>query len=298
MKRLALIPALFVLASAGTASADTLTVHSGDAGVEATDGTTWFPALTVEKNQYWADPITDTSWISPYANRLGQPANTGYRVSLPLPAGSSATSLAVDTRADNDVAALLNGVSFGTDGAQSGLPCGTSYSPSVSPQHYSTNSGFTATGNTLSFVVGNCQANPEWATTPNDTGITFSATLTYCLTTNGGILQPINLTGPRSSFKTGSTIPVKIVALDCTGAPLGTLAPEVRLVKGNFAADPDGLTSEAASTVPPSNGITMRYDAGAGQYIYNLATKGLAPGDYTVSVSGAGSTSTALINLK
>ena len=300
MKRLTLVSALFALAISASASASTLTIRSGDLGVEATtDGTTWVPAYTVVKNPGWADPIDNSSWISAYEDRVGLPANTGYRVDLPIPADNVAHSLSVDTRADNDVAASVNGVQIGTDGAQSGIPCGDSFLASTPVQHYSTTSTFAATGNTLSFVVGNCQANPTWASTPNDTGITFSATLTYdCPTTNGGILQPINLTGPRSAFKVGSTIPVKIVAKDCHGAALGTLAPEVRLIKGDFTADPDGVTTEATSTVPPSTGITMRYDAAGGQYIYNLATRGLTDGTYTVKVSGAGPTTTALVNLK
>jgi hypothetical protein len=99
------------------------------------------------------------------------------------------------------------------------------------------------------------------------------------------ILQPINYTGPRSAFKAGSTIPVKITVANCNGSSVGNLAPQVAVYKVNVAPDPDGTTNEALSTVPPTSGTTMRYDATGAQYIYNLATKGLsAPSDYKVVI--------------
>ncbi len=99
-------------------------------------------------------------------------------------------------------------------------------------------------------------------------------------------LQPINYTGPRTAFKAGSPIPVKITVADCDGNSVGTLAPQVSVQKGDIPPDPEGTINEAVSTVPPSSGTTMRYDATGAQYIYNLNTKGLtAPSDYTIVIS-------------
>ena len=85
-----------------------------------------------------------------------------------------------------------------------------------------------------------------------------------------GILQPINLTTPRSSFKIGSTIPVKIRVTNCDGASIGGLSIQVNLQKLDSYADP---TNEIIEVSVPDVGNTMRYDSGGQQYIYNLSTK-------------------------
>ena len=102
--------------------------------------------------------------------------------------------------------------------------------------------------------------------------------------TGQGILQPINYTGPRSAFKIGSTIPVKIKITDCSGTPVSGLSPQVTLkfVDGT----PDGSVLEDVVSTVPDQGTTMRYTGSPDyQYIYNLATKGRSVGDYTVTVS-------------
>jgi hypothetical protein len=102
--------------------------------------------------------------------------------------------------------------------------------------------------------------------------------------TGAGILQPINYTGPRSAFKIGSTIPVKIKITDCHGTPVSGLAPQVSLkfVDGT----PDGTALEDVVSTVPDQGTTMRFTGAPDyQYIYNLATKGRTPGDYDVTVS-------------
>lgn len=98
-----------------------------------------------------------------------------------------------------------------------------------------------------------------------------------------GILQPVNGTGPRSLFKLGSTIPVKITVTDCDGHTVPGRAPQVSVVK--IDGTPDGTIVETVSTATPTDGTTMRYDSVGAQYIYNLATKPLAIGDWMVKVS-------------
>ena len=104
------------------------------------------------------------------------------------------------------------------------------------------------------------------------------------LYTTSGILQPINMTGTRSGFKLGSTIPVKIRITDCNGNPVTNLSPQVTLKK--MDATPDVLVNEAVISTVPDQGTTMRH-AGDGQYIFNLATKTLSQGSWRVTITDA-----------
>jgi hypothetical protein len=115
----------------------------------------------------------------------------------------------------------------------------------------------------------------------------------------GNMLPPISLGAQRSDFKQGNTVPVK-VAGSCTG---GTVAGLTNL-KVTISAGADlaaGLVvGTPTSTSVPTTGTVMRY--GDGQYIYNLSTKPLSAGTYTIRVSNvwAGGTysTTASIDLK
>ncbi len=124
--------------------------------------------------------------------------------------------------------------------------------------------------------------------TPGTTNITAtygaisgSTTLTVTATYNfGGFLQPIPL--PVSTFKAGSTIPVKFKLADYAGNLVSTATGTASI-----------STSAAASAA-------IRYDATAMQYIANLQTpKGAAPGTYTITVSlNDGSTHSIVVTLK
>lgn len=105
------------------------------------------------------------------------------------------------------------------------------------------------------------------------------------------ILQPINASGAQSTFKIGSTIPVKIRVTGCDGAPVPNLTPVVSLAR--ISADTSGGVVEEAVTAPATNGLAMRWSATDLQYIYNLSTKAaqtnggapLGAGEYRVRVS-------------
>lgn len=84
---------------------------------------------------------------------------------------------------------------------------------------------------------------------------------------------PFNPDG-SSVWKFGSTIPVKVKILDCHNAPVGGLAPVVGF-KLLSSFDPILSVDESTSTVSSDTGGVMRYDASAGQYVYNFATKAL-----------------------
>jgi hypothetical protein len=104
------------------------------------------------------------------------------------------------------------------------------------------------------------------------------------------ILQPINSTGARSTFKIGSTIPVKITVTGCDGGTVSGLTPLVHLEQNDTTANT--TVNEATVAEVATNGKQMRWDASAQQYIYNLSTKlsqftggQLSAGTWTVSVS-------------
>lgn len=109
--------------------------------------------------------------------------------------------------------------------------------------------------------------------------------------TPSDILQPINANGTQSTFKTGSTIPVKIRVTGCDGNPVPGLTPAVSLAR--ISADTSGGVLEEAVTAPATNGLAMRWSATDLQYIYNLSTKAaqtnqgaaLSAGEYRVRVS-------------
>lgn len=118
-------------------------------------------------------------------------------------------------------------------------------------------------------------------TSPSGAGSSFQ--LLY--STGLGILQPINYTGPRSAFKVGSTIPVKVKITDCKGNPVTTLKPTVTFKKLDNTVDPAAQDEAAVSTVP-DQGNTMRFTGSPdSQYIFNLATKAFTMGTYQITVS-------------
>jgi hypothetical protein len=104
-----------------------------------------------------------------------------------------------------------------------------------------------------------------------------------------GIQSPFNADG-SSVWKAGSTAPVKVRITDCSGAPVPGLTPHVGTQLVSSATPSSGI-DEATSTSAADSGSAMRYDAGAGQYIYNLATKALSDPDaaYLVVVTQASS---------
>lgn len=100
---------------------------------------------------------------------------------------------------------------------------------------------------------------------------------------------PINTTGTRSSFKLGSSIPLKITVKDCGNNDVTTLSPLVHLTQGD--STPDFPVNEDSVGATATNGKSMRWDGT--QYHYVLSTKAsqfhngaaLTTGTFTVQVS-------------
>jgi hypothetical protein len=107
--------------------------------------------------------------------------------------------------------------------------------------------------------------------TDDDTGSGQASTTAFSTkNTPSAFLPPINTgAGPRSVFKLGSTIPVKLTVRDCSNNLVTNLTPTVQLQKLDNV--PDGTVNEAQISETPTNGKQMRWDGT--QYIYNLSTK-------------------------
>jgi hypothetical protein len=95
-----------------------------------------------------------------------------------------------------------------------------------------------------------------------------------------GILQPVNTDG-SSIFKLGSTVPVKF---QLTGASAGITNLPAQLYLQRLGTAATGGTIEAISTSNATTGNLFRYDATAGQYIFNLSTKTLSSGTYQLRI--------------
>lgn len=94
------------------------------------------------------------------------------------------------------------------------------------------------------------------------------------------VLAPLNADG-TSSYKTGSTIPVKF---QLTGAASGISNLPAKLYYAKFTNNTLGTEVEASSTSAADTGNQFRYDSTGKQYIFNLSTKGFSTGTYQLSI--------------
>jgi hypothetical protein len=142
--------------------------------------------------------------------------------------------------------------------------------------------------------------------TDDDGGVSATATAIATVNYNvSGILQPINDTRngqPVSLFKFKSTVPAKIQVTDCDGSYPSNLVITVSVKRISGTPPPVG-TEEAASTVPPTDGNTMRFTGSPdNQYIYNVATKNLSDAtatyEITLTIAATNQTVSATIGLK
>jgi len=90
--------------------------------------------------------------------------------------------------------------------------------------------------------------------------------------------QPINPDG-SSIFKQKSTIPVKF---KLTGASAAITNLVAHLSTAKTANGVTGTFVEADSNASPDGGNTFHYDATAGQYVFNLSTKAMTAGTWSV----------------
>jgi hypothetical protein len=93
-------------------------------------------------------------------------------------------------------------------------------------------------------------------------------------------LQPINADG-SSVFKRGSTVPVKF---KLTGTDAGITNLNAKLYIAQVDSVNPVAANEAVSTSGADTGNTFRYDATAGQCIFNLSTKDLSQGTWYLRI--------------
>jgi hypothetical protein len=111
------------------------------------------------------------------------------------------------------------------------------------------------------------------------------------------VLQPINIDG-TSIFKLGSTIPVKF---QLTGPSAAITNLAARIYVAPVSNSIVGSEVEAVSTSASDAGNTFRYDASAGQYVFNLGTKTLTQGSWQIRIDlqdAASAPHTVVISLK
>src|SRR5262249_41778295 len=102
------------------------------------------------------------------------------------------------------------------------------------------------------------------------------------------IQPPFNADG-SSVWKSGSTIPVKVIITDCAGNPVPGLKPMVGTTLVS-SSDPGVSIDESPSTSAADTTGYMRYDPTAGQYIYNFGSGTLkdSTASYYMTVKGTG----------
>jgi hypothetical protein len=109
-----------------------------------------------------------------------------------------------------------------------------------------------------------------------------------------GVYQPINADG-SSIFKLGSTVPVKFTLTDSNIATVCNAVASLSVAK--ISNNVEGTFVEAVSTSNATTGSLFRCDGQ--QYIFNLSTKGLTTGTYSLKITlDDGTTYSQHISLK
>ena len=112
--------------------------------------------------------------------------------------------------------------------------------------------------------------------------------------------QPMNdpITGqPMSVFKAGSTVPVKFQLTDQNGSPLddgdasaiASAVPCQATIAVTYLSASIGPVDETINSTTANSGNCFRYDPASKTFIFNLGTKGLPTGTFTVTANVTGS---------
>ncbi|WP_137158644.1 PxKF domain-containing protein [Blastococcus sp. CCUG 61487] len=120
-------------------------------------------------------------------------------------------------------------------------------------------------------------------TTSDEAGNSRTEAVTYrVIYAYGEVREPINLDG-SSVFKAGSTVPVKFGITDFAGTSVRGATATLATVRSYDTEGKDlGEEQEASSPGAANSGNVFR--ASGGQYVYNLSTKGMAPGSYQLII--------------
>jgi hypothetical protein len=128
------------------------------------------------------------------------------------------------------------------------------------------------------------------ATATDNAGRTATETRTYSVTYAPiEVLQPIKADG-SSTFKRNSTIPVKFELKDANGVKISHAEAQAIADGGlarlhlKYSGAANGSVTEDVVSSSAHSGNAFRYDAQAGQFIFNLATRQLTGGQYEITI--------------
>jgi hypothetical protein len=168
----------------------------------------------------------------------------------------------------------------------------TQFNGSTPPSPFSVTQQHSYSAGTYTITVNASDSDPGGNAAPKSTSGTQNVSLLYKVSE---LQDPVNpsTAATMSVFKSGSTVPLKVIITDCNNQPVNGLVPRISFTKVNPSTPALGV-NEALSTQPNDTNFLMR-DAGNGQYIYNLNTKTLPDLDatYNATITDSKATQTA-----
>ena len=111
-----------------------------------------------------------------------------------------------------------------------------------------------------------------------------------------GFYQPVDMNGVQNTVKGGSTVPLKFEVFKGT-----TELTDVSVIKTPLTAKKVSCTTgteDAIETLSPTGGTVLRYDATAGQFVYNWQTPKQVGACYDVTVGTQDGSATEVARFK
>jgi YDG domain/MBG domain (YGX type) len=282
----------YVVTQATGAQADItprpLTVSA--AGVDKVyDGTT-DATVILSDNRITGDSLTDSYVTASFADKNVGSGKTVSAIGIAIAGGDASnytlTSTTASTSANITPAPLAV-----TPNANQKKFFGASdptLSYTVTAGHLMAGDGFSgALGRDPGEAVGNYMIRQGALTAGGNYALTFIAGNQFGIVYNDKVghqfLQPISLT-TRSSFRSGSTIPVKFQLFMADGITPVTNA--VATVSVTYLSPlTTSATNDDVLVMTPDPGVTFRYDPMSQQYIFNLGTSKSWSGTYQVTAN-------------
>ncbi len=200
------------------------------------------------------------------------------------------------TDAAGNVSASSNSITVKLDKTAPAL------TPSVSPNPVLLNGTATASAGASDSLsqLASSSCGPVTTSTVGANSVTCQATDNAGNTASASANYTVNyktclLYDPSRAVKLGAVYPIKIQLCDANGVNYSSSSIVVNatgLVKKDSTA---GTVSDAGNANPDNN---FRYDANLGGYIYNLSTKGLSTGTWSVNFDAGTSKGSANFDVK
>jgi hypothetical protein len=196
--------------------------------------------------------------------KLSAGASSSYEVTVVPPADTTPPTITVTSPTDNGVY-LLN------------QPVKAGYSCEDTGSGVAQCEGTVANG--ASIDTGSVGTHTFTVNAKDNAGNTSTKSVTYIVTCGIKLLYD-----PTKAAKAGSTIPIKIQLVDANGTNVSSSAMTVKAIGiTKSGEDSSGDTLEDSGNANPDS--NFRYDPTLQGYIYNLSTKGLSTGTYTVTIT-------------